>query len=294
MNPDLRTAVESAIHTHTGTPAEIVSDEAVSGGCINDARRLELRDGRRFFVKSNPSPLPGLFEREAEGLAALAAADAVRVPRPIAAETAPTPFLVLEAIDSAPRQDNFDLALGRQLAMLHRNATGERFGFAHDNYLGSTPQPNPWTEDWVEFWRERRLGHLLKLLRDQDADDAELQQAGEKVLARLDRWLAEPAEPPCLLHGDLWRGNVMSGPEGEPVVLDPAVYYGRREAELAMPQLFGGFGEAFFHGYQEVWPLAPGAAERLELYKLYHLLNHLLIFGASYRASCLDILRRFS
>ncbi len=154
------------------------------------------------------------------------------------------------------------------------------------------PQPNPWTRSWLEFFRRHRLGHQLELARRQGRADGELDRLGERLLDRLDQWLDVPGEPPCLLHGDLWSGNFMVGPQGEPVLIDPACYYGHREAELAMTQLFGGFAPEFYAAYEEAWPLPPESAPRVAIYKLYHLLNHLNLFGGSYRGQCVGVLRR--
>ena len=167
------------------------------------------------------------------------------------------------------------------------------FGFEEDNYIGATPQPNAWTDDWVTFFAEQRLGFQLRLAAD-NGFGGELARLGERLLSRLGELIDEPAEPACLLHGDLWGGNYLCDAEGQPVLIDPAAYYGRREAELAMTTLFGGFDSAFYGAYEEAWPLAPGSAERLEIYKLYHLLNHLNLFGGGYLGGCLGVLRRFA
>jgi len=298
----LARAVEHLIAERTGTAARITGGRAAGGGCIHNAEVVELDDGRRFFVKSNPDVAPGTFEREAEGLAALAEAGVLRVPRPLGSGESDdgTAFLVMEAIASGPRTAGFSEVFGRRLAQLHRarprhrGPGGEAFGFDRDNYLGATPQPNPWTADWCEFWRRHRLGHQLELARRNGLSDRTLDDLGDRLLDRLEDWLSEPDEPAGLLHGDLWGGNYMVGEDGAPVLVDPAVYCGRREAELAMTRLFGGFDGRFYAAYEEAWPLAPGSEERLAIYELYHLLNHLNLFGRSYRSGCVAILRRFA
>lgn len=287
-----------AIETHLaarGEAAHLVDASPVGGGCINDARIAELSDGRRLFVKTNSASLLEMFERETEGLEALAAVGALRVPRDAFAGTAGgQAFLVMEAIPLGRKGPAFFERFGRAFAELHRRGRGERFGFAHDNFIGSTPQPNTWTDDGAEFWRRHRLGHQLELARRGGRSSAELDRLGERLLARLGDHLDLPGEPPCLLHGDLWGGNYLVDDAGDPVLIDPACYYGHREADLAMTQLFGGFDPRFYAAYEEAWPLPPGSGERLEIFKLYHLLNHLNLFGGSYRGSCLQILRRFA
>ncbi len=300
MDDALRAAVEELIRRETGEAARVTGSRPVSGGCIHRAEIVALEDGDSYFVKSSPAPPPGIFEREAEGLAALAATGTLRVPRPLGTGTAPLPFLVMEAIDTGPRRAGFAATFGRRFASLHRFNSADagdsvaRFGFACDNHIGATPQPNPWTEDWCDFFRRHRLGHQLDLARENGVSDPTLDRLGDRLLERLEGLIGEPDEPPCLLHGDLWGGNYMVDDAGEPVLIDPAAYYGRREADLAMTHLFGGFDRRFYAAYEEVWPLAPGAGDRLEIYKLYHLLNHLNLFGRGYRDGCVSILKRFA
>jgi fructosamine-3-kinase len=276
-----------------GSP--IVSLRPVGGGCISEALVVELADGRRLFVKSNRAAPAAMFEREAEGLRALEAVGALRVPRGAEAGTSgEVVWIAMEAIESAARGPRFWEDFGEGLARLHREGRAERFGFPHDNFLGSTPQPNGWLDDWTEFFRQRRLGFQLRLAGERGRSDAELDRLGERLLARLDDLLAGVDEPPSLLHGDLWGGNFLTGPEGEPVLVDPACSYGHREADLAMTRLFGGFDRRFYAAYEAAWPLAPDHENRRPLYELYHLLNHLNLFGGRYRGQCLAILRRLA
>ncbi len=290
MDGETRHAVAAAIARETSREAEIVSTTPVSGGCINDACEAKLSDGRSYFVKTNAAAPVHFFECEAGGLRALAKAGAIRVPEVLAYDEG---FIVLERIGTGPSGAGFHEDFGRRFADLHRRATAERFGFERDNYIGSTLQLNRWTEDWCELWRRHRLGYQFDLARRQGVSEPVLDRLGDRFLDRLDEWIAEPAEGPCLLHGDLWSGNYMADERGEPVLIDPAAYYGRREADLAMTRLFGGFDRRFYDAYEEAWPLAPGSGERIEIYKLYHLLNHLNLFGGGYHAGCVNILRRF-
>lgn len=290
MDPWLTAKVEAAIARATGKSAKIARGEDVAGGSIGEARRLRLADGRRFFLKSLAAErLPGIFAAEAAGLAALADAGVLRVPRVLAQEE---DFLLLELIELHPPAAGFFENFGHGLARLHREARTDLFGFAEDNYLGRSRQPNGWSRSWTTFWRDHRLGYQLTLPNAQD--DHELQVLGEKLLDRLPQWLNEVQESPSLLHGDLWAGNYLCGAGSQPVLIDPVVYYGHREAELAMARLFGGFPPAFYAAYEEEWPLPPGEEERGAIYQLYHLLNHYNLFGPSYRSGCLEILRKLT
>lgn len=291
MDLELQRAVESAIGEVT-IGVSIVGSVAVSGGSINSARLLTSSDGRKLFLKSNPAPLPHMFEREAEGLCALAGAGHLRVPRPIAHGEDPIPFLVMEAVEVSSPGRGFFEDFGRRFAQLHRDATSERFGWTNDNYIGSTTQPNGWMDSWTDFWRERRLGHQLRLAESQGRADAELRRLGDRLMNRLDDFLGDVDEPASLLHGDLWGGNYLTDTDGRAVLIDPAVYYGHREADLAMTRLFGGFQPAFYRAYEEAWPLQAGSEVRGKIYELYHLLNHLNLFGGGYRSGCVSILRR--
>ena len=298
MDANLRRAVARRLAEtgggSTDTAVEVAAAVPVAGGSINRAFRVDLADGRRLFAKAHAAAPGAMFEREAEGLAALAAAGALRVPRdPLPGAAEGVAFLVMEWIEPGRPGAGFFERFGRAFARLHRaGSEGRRFGFPHDNWLGSTPQPNGWTESWVGFWRERRLGHQLRLARENGLSDRTLDRLGDRLLARLGEWIDLPGEPPCLLHGDLWGGNYLADERGEPVVIDPACYYGHREADLAMTRLFGGFAPAFYAAYEEEWPLPPGSEERLAVYELYHLLNHLNLFGRSYRGRCAAVLER--
>ena len=252
--------------------------EPVGGGCIHQCYNVTI-DGRRFFLKSNDASHADSFAAEADGLAALRRGG-MRAPEPISHGTAgERAYLLLQHLPLTA--GNF-ADLGRMLAQAHRKP-GQRFGWSRDNYIGATPQPNGWCEDWAEFWRERRLKPQLELARRNGFD------------LRFEADLLKGHRPqPSLLHGDLWSGNAGFTAEG-PVVFDPAVYYGDREADLAMTELFGGFPREFYQAYEETYPLESGYRLRKHLYNLYHLLNHLNLFGAGYLGQVqrtLGLLRR--
>jgi fructosamine-3-kinase len=276
--------------------ASPASVRPVSGGDINDAARFVAAD-QTYLVKWNSAPLPDMFSAEAKGLKLLAQAQALRVPGVFAhaeVEGDCPAYIVLEWIDTARAVDRRGaaVALGHGLAAQHR-VVADSYGLDHDNYCGATPQVNHWLDSWIEFYGHRRLGFQMELAAQRGLMPSERRRRLENLIIRLDEWIDEETVRPSLLHGDLWGGNWMIGPNGEPVLIDPAVYYGHREAELAMCHLFGGFPAEFFRAYDEAWPPAPGRDERLPLYQLYHLLNHLNLFGEGYGGRVDGILQRY-
>ena len=253
---------------------------AVGGGSINRAYRIESGAGP-VFLKLNSVDGATMFAAEAAGLEAIREARAVATPAVIAlGETPDHAWLALEWIEFVPDPQPTAARLGRELAALHAH-TGECFGWHRDNTIGSTPQPNTPTEQWIDFWREHRLGFQLELAV-RNGLPRECERRARALLGRLDRFFDGYRPEPSLLHGDLWGGNWGAGPDGMPYIYDPAVYFGDREADLAMTRLFGGFGERFYEGYRAAWPLAPGWEHRVALYNLYHLLNHFNLFGTGY------------
>ncbi|TJZ77353.1 fructosamine kinase family protein [Chitiniphilus eburneus] len=262
-----------ALSTALGQPVTLGSPRAVGGGSINNACRVESSAGP-FFVKLNRAGRLGMFEAEADGLDALGRV--IRAPRAIchgvAGEHA---FLVLEWLDLVRQGD--DAALGEALAAMHRS-TASRYGWERDNTIGSTAQHNEWMDDWIAFWRERRLGEQFRLARQNGQRFAQ----ADRLLGMLPSFFNGYLPAPSLLHGDLWSGNVGFLASGAPVLFDPACYYGDREADLAMTELFGGFGRRFYDAYRAAWPLDSGYALRRDLYNLYHVLNHFNLFGGGY------------
>jgi fructosamine-3-kinase len=250
------------------------------GSSFHETWRLDL--GRtRFFVKINTPEHAAMLDAEADGLRALGAANAVRVPTPLACGVAGGyAYLALEWLEFD--RGGRDAALGRALAQLHRT-TAPRFGGPRPNTIGTTPQDNTWSDDWAVFFRDRRIAPQLELAARQ-GHRGTLQDDGERLLAAIPELLAGHTLAPSLLHGDLWSGNAAALATGEPAIFDPAVYYGDREADVAMTELFGGFGRDFHAAYRDAWPLSPGHEMRRTLYNLYHVLNHLNLFGGGYRA----------
>ena len=283
-------AVETAISSVTGEQFAASSAQSLDGGCINEA--YCLADGyRRYFVKLNRAGLEDMFAAEEAGLAAIRETGAIRCPAPLChGSDGGRSWLVLEFIElSSPRRDS-GAALGERLAALHRH-TGATFGFHRDNFIGATPQPNRPEADWVRFWREQRLGVQLGLAAHNGAP-GRLLDSGRRLLDGLPAFFAGYRPVPSLLHGDLWGGNRGATTAGEPVIFDPAVYYGDREADLAMTELFGGFDERFYQSYRQSWPLDPGYETRKVLYNLYHILNHDNLFGGGYAARAQSMIDR--
>jgi protein-ribulosamine 3-kinase len=279
MTPDLLARLSSAIHEATHRRCEIRAAAPVGGGSINAAYRLDATDGARYFLKLNDARHRAMFVAEAAGLGTLGATGTIRVPSPIAHGSAGgQSYLVLEYLELGRRGDA--ALLGEQLAALHR-CSSDGFGFPQDNFIGTTPQPNTRTDDWIEFWRRQRLGFQLQLAA-QNGYGGRLQQLGEKLLDALPAFFAGHEAQSSLLHGDLWGGNHAFLADGTPALFDPAAYYGDREADLAMTELFGGYSADFHAAYRAAWPLDAGYAVRRTLYNLYHILNHANLFGGGY------------
>lgn len=276
-------AIGDRIQQASGRPFRLQRQREVGGGCINHAQMVQADDGRRLFVKLNRAALLPMFEAEAAGLRAMGQTDSVRVPAPLCHGVAgDQAFLVMEHIDFGSGDADTAAALGRRLAAMHR-ATQPHFGWHRPNTIGSTEQRNDPSDDWVAFWREQRLGFQLQLAAD-NGYRGRLQSQGARLMDRLDRLLDGHRPVPSLLHGDLWSGNYAADSHAQPVIFDPACYCGDREADLAMTELFGGFPTAFYQAYQQAWPLDPGYPRRRTLYNLYHILNHLNLFGGGYAA----------
>lgn len=280
-----------------GTQETIVKRRPVGGGDINDAAILTLSSGKAIFIKENRGDLEPMFEAEAAGLHALAHV----------AEIGPSPpvpqvlgwgrehskaFLLMDYIE--PGKLKFATAFGESLAALHRQGRSDTCGFDSDNWIGSTPQKNLRTSSWIDFFRDYRLGIQWQYVRRGSYGDGAAQKRMDTLMRRLPDMLPDVDDGQAsLLHGDLWGGNWLAGEDGRAWLIDPAVYYGHREADIAMTQLFGGFPTGFFDAYCAAWPLMPGFSERRDVYNLYHLLNHVNLFGGGYWGGVSAILKRF-
>ena len=276
-------ALAATLDATPGAPAGHARRAAwtrIGGNALSSVWSLSMPPSR-FFVKIAGPANADMLAAEAEGLRAIAATDAVRVPIVYASGSAEgVVFLALEWLDIV--DGGRGAALGAALAKLHAS-TAPRFGWHRDNAIGTTPQANGWSDDWAAFFRDRRLAPQLALAAS-NGHGATLQQAGERLLDRVPELLRGHAPKASLLHGDLWAGNAARLEDATPVVFDPAAYYGDREADLAMTELFGGFNAAFYDAYAEAAPLPAGYPRRRTLYNLYHVLNHLNLFGATYLA----------
>ena len=287
MKASTRLCIESLL----GSP--ITSITHVAGGDINEAHRAECTDGRHFFIKTNPNAPSEMFQREAEGLAWLKGKHGLRVPEVFHSSKVGEPaYLIMEWIEPGRRLANFDEKLGRGLATLHSESPGQ-FGWHADNFIGHLPQSNTLEPTWIEFYRNQRLLPQIKMASRKRKLSSSAMKTLEHLLAGLENHLPN-TERPARLHGDLWSGNVHTDKSGHPVLIDPAVYGGHREIDLAMMKLFGGFSERTFRAYHESYPLEAGWESRIELYQLYPLLVHVNLFGGHYAQSVERIANRYS
>lgn len=291
--PELRAAVDAALGRALGRTVRILRRAPLGGGSINRTEHLDT-DAGAFVLKWHPEAPAGMFQAEADGLAALRASQtSLAIPTVVACQDTAPAFLILEYLPPGQAAGDFDQRLGWGLAALH-HTTADRYGFARDNYCGATPQPNPWMERWVDFYGQARLGHQLQLAVNGARLSSDETRRIERLIARLATWLPEPAEGPALIHGDLWAGNLHVTSDGGPALIDPAAYFAHREAELGMMRLFGGFSSRVFAAYDEAFPLDAGWQERVGLYQLYHLLNHLNLFGGGYHAQVMATAHRYA
>jgi len=274
------THIASQITQATGQLFEGKERRSVAGGCINQAVAFS-DDCRTFFVKLNDAAKVAMFAAEAMGLKEIGQTGTIRVPQPICWGTeSGSSYLVLEWLELGGGNAQSWEAMGQQLAAMHRVTSENGFGWHQQNTIGATPQVNLWTSDWAEFFTEHRIGYQLNLARRRGGHFPQQTE----LLATIPQWLSNHQPQPSLVHGDLWSGNAAVTQSQEPVLLDPAVYFGDREVDLAMTELFSGFPKAFYQAYNQAFPLEPGYEQRKTLYNLYHILNHFNLFGGSYLA----------
>ena len=285
MKPDpLASAIEASIAAATQERFVLLDRAPVGGGCIHEAMRLDGRAGdatRTYFAKTNESASAPLFEAEADGLAALRESGCVRVPGVVErGDEGEHAWLVLEWLELVPLAGPSAARLGEELARQHA-APRQRFGWERDNFIGSSPQRNGWCDDWIGFWQERRLQPQLRMAA-RNRLPSRMIDRGERLMADCALFFSGYTPQPSLLHGDLWSGNAAALADGTPVVFDPAVYVGDREADVAMTELFGGFPADCLARYREASPLHDGYRARRDLYNLYHRLNHANLFAGGY------------
>ena len=289
LPPDYNSLAEALVSLF-GNSVAIAETDRLSGGDINKAYGLTLTNGKHIFMKANAKQNASFFTAEAAGLTAIAKTGAIGTPEILCTgtddgEDVGYSFLLLKFIKGGKQQKNYWQELAQNLAAMHKTDTslyfekGGKFGFFQDNYIGARPQKNTPCDSWISFFRDNRLAPQFKSADSYfDTNDRKLVT---KLLDHLEDFMVEP-EKPSLLHGDLWSGNVMCGPDGKAMLIDPATYVGHAEADLAMTELFGGFPPEFYESYQEANPLQNGYENRRDLYNLYQLLNHLNLFGPSY------------
>lgn len=285
MKPDAAgRALAKAIGAATGKPFRLQSQEPVAGGCIHAALHLWGDGGggsAEYFAKVNEAARAPMFKAEAEGLAALRDAGAVSVPAVVTqGDDGERAWLVLDWRELSGLDPAAGARLGAAMAVLHR-LPHPRFGWASDNFIGSSPQPNGWYDDWLSFWRQRRMMPQLRYAAKNRLPSRMIDR-GERLAADCEAFFSGHRPDRSLLHGDLWNGNAARLPDGEPVLFDPAVYVGDRETDVAMTELFGGFPPDFGSAYREAWPLPDGYRVRRNFYNLYHLLNHANLLAGDY------------
>lgn len=271
--------------------SKIKSLSSLSGGCISDAFKVTTDNGLNFFLKYNSSASNDLFIKEANGLKELAKANTIRIPEVLSFDE---DYILLEYIPSGNKKKNFYREFGRRFAEMHK-FTSESYGFYEDNYIGSNPQKNiPHEKEkssWVTFYFNKRILFQLQLAEGLGNSTDALRKGISKLEDKIEDIIGGSKEKPSLLHGDLWGGNYMVDEKGNAVLIDPAVYYGHREADLGMTKLFGGFSPEFYRAYNETFPLEDGYEYRENIYKLYHVLNHLNLFGGGYYSQALSLIK---
>ena len=292
ISTELKIEIEIILSTKFSAEIKILNTKPVSGGCINETLKLETNFGNYFLKLNSAEVFPKMFEAEAKGLKLLSDANEITIPSVVYhGEFHQTTFLILEWIESGRRSKNFFEDFGRKLARLHKHPNNF-FGLDHDNYIGSLPQSNKQYENGIDFFIEQRLMKQIELAESNNAIDHLTIKQFNHLFKKLPEII--PDEKPALIHGDLWNGNFMTDKNGNACLIDPAVYYGFREADLAMTKLFGGFDFGFYFSYDEEFPLQKDWEERMDIFNLYPLMVHVNLFGGGYLEQVKMILKRFS
>ncbi len=278
-----------AIKEKTQTDFQLVNTRSIGGGCINQAYQL-IGNQTEYFVKLNSAVKADMFTAEALGLEQMYNTKTITIPQPICYGIAEDKsYLVLEYIELGRSNNSRSWTqMGKQLALLHQKGICDRFGWQTSNTIGSTPQPNDWYDNWADFFAEKRIGYQLKLAKRNGGNFNDSQTVIEKVRD----YLATHNPKPALVHGDLWSGNASFTADGNPIIFDPACYYGDREVDLAMTELFGGFPASFYQGYNQQYALDDDYQQRKTLYNLYHILNHFNIFGGGYEYQSQNMIKQ--
>lgn len=283
----IKTRIEEKLST------KIKSMSSLSGGCISDAFRIITEENEQYFLKFNSSSSNDMFIKEANGLLELEKPNAIRIPKVLSYDE---DYILLELIQSGNKRKNFFEEFGIRFAEMHKY-TADEFGFKEDNYIGSNPQVNipgqKEKSDWAVFYFNKRILYQLKLAEKLGYATSELRKGVSKLEEKIEKILGNSEEKPSLLHGDLWSGNYMVDENGDAVLIDPAVYYGHREADLGMTKLFGGFSSEFYKSYNETFPLKEGYDYRENIYKLYHVMNHLNLFGGGYYSQAISLIKYY-
>ncbi len=284
LNNKIITKIENALNS------KIMSSQSLSGGCISNAYKINTNTGEIYFLKYNSSVNSDMFIKEAHGLLELNKAGVIKIPDVICYNQ---DYILLELIVAGNKQNNFSEDFGRKFALLHK-FTSEFYGFYEDNYIGSNPQQNIPEEnekhEWTKFFFNKRILFQLQIAEESGNSTFELRKAIAVLENKIDEIVVDNGEKPSLLHGDLWSGNYLINKKGFACLIDPAVYYGNREADLAMTKLFGGFDSRFYEAYNEAFPLPEGYEYRENIYKLYHVLNHLNLFGGGYYSQAMSLI----
>lgn len=287
LNSKIKTKIEKELNS------KIIGSQSLSGGCISNAYEIKTDVEKTYILKYNSSINNDMFIKEAHGLQELNKAAVIKIPDVI---TFNEDYILLEQIVAGNKQRIFSEDFGRKFALLHK-FTGEFYGFYEDNYIGSNPQLNISQEnekhDWTKFYFNKRIFFQLQLAKDKGNSTSELRKAIAGLENKIDEIVDDNGEKPSLLHGDLWGGNYLINEKGFACLIDPAVYYGNREADLAMTKLFGGFDSRFYEAYNEVFPLPDGYEYRENIYKLYHVLNHLNLFGGGYYSQAMSLINYY-